>query len=338
MNYRTGAIKGPLALALLLYLWSHFPGAPAAGAPAAEEERPRGKTSISVAVDLVTLQVLVTDNKGNVLTGLKPENFTIYEDKVKQEIRHFSAVDANLTVVLLVEYSKNVNNFIDEVWDAMDYFTRSLRPGDWVAVMGYDMHTTIVSDFTQDPQKVHDALRQFSYTAWDESNLSDAVIEVLDRTEEIEGKVAVVLVSTGLDTFSRHTYDDALKKCRQANASIYAIGLGQWYRAYADARGWISQSANLDFLMGDNRLRSFADLTGGQAYFPRFNTELPAIFNNISRLLRSQYSIGYASSNTSRDGKFRKIQVEVQTDLKDAKGKPVKLKVHTRKGYTAREM
>ncbi|MDI9612276.1 MAG: VWA domain-containing protein [Acidobacteriota bacterium] len=333
MTYRMGAIKGSLALALILYMLCHSPGAPAAPE---EDDAPRGKTAISVAVDLVTLQVLVTDTKGNVLTGLKPENFTIYEDKVKQEILNFSPVDANVTVVLLVEYSKKVNYFLDEVWDAMYYFTRSLRPKDWVAVVGYDMHTTIVSDFTQDPQKVHDAIRQFTYTAWDESNLSDAVIDVLDRTEETEGKVAVVLISTGLDTFSRRTYDDALKKCRQANASIYAIGLGQWYRAYADARGWISQSQNLEFLMGDNRLKSFAELTGGQAYFPRFSTELPAIFNNISRLLRSQYSIGYVSSNPARDGKFRKIEVKVETDMKDSKGKPLKLKVHTRKGYTAR--
>lgn len=332
MTYRMGAIKGSLALALILYMLCHSPGAPAAPE---EDDAPRGKTAISVAVDLVTLQVLVTDTKGNVLTGLKPENFTIYEDKVKQEILNFSPVDANVTVVLLVEYSKKVNYFLDEVWDAMYYFTRSLRPKDWVAVVGYDMHTTIVSDFTQDPQKVHDAIRQFTYTAWDESNLSDAVIDVLDRTEETEGKVAVVLISTGLDTFSRRTYDDALKKCRQANASIYAIGLGQWYRAYADARGWISQSQNLEFLMGDNRLKSFAELTG-QAYFPRFSTELPAIFNNISRLLRSQYSIGYVSSNPARDGKFRKIEVKVETDMKDSKGKPLKLKVHTRKGYTAR--
>jgi VWFA-related protein len=88
--------------------------------------------------------------------------------------------------------------------------------------------------------------------------------------------------------------------------------------------------------MADNRLRSFADYTGGFAYFPRFETELPSIFNNISQLLRSQYSIAYASTNTKKDGKFRKIRVEVDTQLTDVKGKPLKLKVHTRKGYLPR--
>lgn len=296
-----------------------------------EDEQPRGRTAISVAVDLVSIQVLVTDNKGNVLTGLKPENFTIYEDNVKQEILNFSPVDANITVVLLAEYSKKVNRY--EVWDALSAFTQSLRTGDWIAVMGYDMHTTILSDFTQDRQKIFDALRRFSYPAWDESNLADAIIEALDRTQEIEGKVAVILISTGLDTFSRHTYDEALDKCKKANASVYAVGLGQWFRQYADPRGLITNSENMDFLMGDNRLRSFAELTGGMAYFPRFPTELPSVFNNISTLLRSQYSIAYSSSNTQKDGKFRKIRVEVTTDLTDSKGKPLKLKVVTRRGY-----
>jgi len=94
----------------------------------------------------------------------------------------------------------------------------------------------------------------------------------------------------------------------------------------------------MDFLMGDNRLKSFADYTGGAAFFPRYSTELPSIFNNISTALRSQYSIGYVSTNTKMDGKFRNVKVEVQTDLKDNKGKPIKTKVTTRKGYTAKKI
>jgi VWFA-related protein len=302
-----------------------------------DQDKPQGQTSISVSVDLVSLQVLVTDDKGNTITGLKPENFTIYEDNVKQEIANFSPLEANVTVVMLVEYSRNISRFIDEVWNAMYYFAKTLRKDDWVAVVGYDMHTTILCDFTKDRNKLQEALRRFTYPAYYESNLSDALIFALDRTQEIEGKVAVLLVSTGLDTFSRHTYDDALKKCKEANASVYAIGLGQNFRIRAEAAGVLSGSANLDLLMADNRLKSFSDFTGGASYFPRFETELPGIFDNVSKLLRSQYSIAYASSNTLKDGKFRKIRVDVNADLKDAKGKQVKFKVVTRKGYVAKE-
>jgi Ca-activated chloride channel homolog len=306
-------------------------------APVEEEDQEalNGQASISVAVDLVSLQVLVTDTKGNILTGLKPENFTIYEDNVKQEISHFSPVESAITAVMLVEFSNNISNFIEDVWNAMYTFAASLRKDDWVAVVGYDLRSTILCDFTQNRQKLEDALARFKYPTFWESNLSDALIDALDRTQEIDGKVAIILISTGLDTMSRHTYDDALKKCKQANATVYTISVGQNFRLRYD--GYISNMKKMDYLMGDNRLRSFADFTGGTPFFPRFEAELPAIVSSISQMLRSQYSIAYASTNTVKDGKFRKIRVDVQTGLTDVKGKPIKLKVMTRKGYIAKE-
>ncbi len=299
-----------------------------------DQDRPQGQTAISVAVDLVSIQVLVTDQKGNVITGLRPENFTVYEDNVKQEISHFSPIEANVTVVMLVEYSRLVTPFIYDVWNAIYTFAESLRPGDWVAVIGYDIRPTILCDFTQDRSKIMDTLRRFNYPAFSESNLADALIDTLDRVEEIEGKVAVLLVSTGLDTFSKHTYDEALKKCKAANASVYAIGVGQNVRLRYEP--YMSSEANMDYLMADNRLRTFAEYTGGEAYFPRFPTEFPSIFTNISNELRNQYSIAYASTNTKKDGKYRKIRVDVSADI-NGDGKPDKLKVTTRKGYLAKE-
>ena len=306
-------------------------------APAEEEQdRPQGQTSISVAVDLVSLQVLVQDQKGNNILGLRPENFRIYEDNVQQEISNFTPVDASVTVVMLVEYSRQVSWFIYEVWEAIYGYAKTLRPDDWVAVIGYDIRPTILADFTQDRQKLYDTLRRFNYPAFSESNLADALIFALDRVEEIEGKVAILLISTGLDTFSRHTYDEALNKCKAANASVYALGLGQNFRIRADSYGMISPETNLEFLMADNRLKSFAEFTGGYAYFPRFVTEFPTIFGNISALLRSQYSVAYASTNTKKDGKYRKIKVDVTADVNND-GKADKLKVTTRKGYLAKE-
>ena len=306
--------------------------------PADEQDRPQGQSHISVAVNLVSLNVLVTDQKGNIVTGLKPENFTVYEDNVKQEIANFSPIEANITVVMLVEFSRQIEYMYStwQVWNAIYTFASSLRPGDWVAVIGYDMRPTILCDFTQNRQELYDALRRFTTPAFSESNLSDALIDTLDRVEETEGKVAVLLVSTGLDTFSKHTYDEALNKCKASNASVYAIGIGQSVRIRADAAGMIGPEANLELLMADNRLKSFAEFTGGEAFFPRFDTEFPAIFGNISTMLRSQYSIGYNSSNTKRDGKFRKIKVEVNSDLREG-GKPIKYKIMTRKGYMSKQ-
>ncbi|HSW39405.1 MAG TPA: VWA domain-containing protein [Acidobacteriota bacterium] len=310
----------------------HFQGG---RTPREREPEPatEGTPSISASVDLVSIQVLVSDSKGNVLTGLRPENFTIYEDNVKQEILHFSPVQADATIVLLLEYSRKISNFLGDVWNAVIAFTRSLRSGDWVAVIGYDLNTNIISDFTQNRSEIYNALGQFTIPVWNESNLSDAIVETLDMTQDIEGKVAIVLIGTGLDTMSRVSYPQALERAKSANASIYAIGMGQQYRLYAESQGWLSDNQHSDYLMGDNRLRSFADLTGGASYFPRFTSELPNIFDTISRLIRSQYSISYTSTNKVKDGKFRQIRVEVSTELTDDRGRPLKLTVSTRKGY-----
>jgi VWFA-related protein len=302
--------------------------------PVNQQDRPQGQTAISVSVDMVSLQALVTDKKGNIITGLQPQHFTVYEDGVKQEISSFAPVDAGITVVMLVEYSKQVSWFIYEVWEAIYGFANTLRPEDWVAVIGYDIRPTILTDFTQNRMELSKALRRFNTPAFSESNLADALIFSLESVEEVEGKVAILLVSTGLDTFSKHTYDDALDMCRYANASVYAIGLGQNLRLrYEDSMGALTRT---EFLLADNRLRSFAELTGGHAYFPRFVTEYPSIFNNISIMLRNQYSIGYVSSNSKKDGKFRKIRLEVNVDV-DKDGKPDKLEVLTRKGYKVKE-
>ena len=301
---------------------------------------PIGRASISVAADLVTLQVLVTDDKGNVITGLMPGNFTVYEDKVKQEITNFAPIEANITAVMLIEAAKRSSYsldqyFLGEIYNIMTTFVRKLRRGDWIGVIAFDIKPTILCDFTQNQQEVLNTLNMFQFPAIRESNLFDAVIDTLDRTQEMEGKVAILLVSTGINSFSGHTYDDVLKKCRSSNAVIYSIGMGQYYRLLLEAYNYISDEARLDFLMADNQLKYISDYTGGAAYFPRLDSEIPAIIDNISALLRSQYSIGYVSSNTKKDDKYRKIQVEVQTDLK-RDGKPLKLKVKTRKGYIPR--
>jgi Ca-activated chloride channel homolog len=303
-----------------------------------EQDKPIiGNTSISVSVDLVSLQVLATDKKGNIIAGLKPENFTIYEDNVKQEITNFAPIEANMTVVALFENSKILTyELMEEVRNALYTFLRTLRKDDWIALVGFDLKTEILCDFTKDQNKFWQALKVLEYPRFSESNLSDAIIDTLDRTQEIEGKVAILLIGTGMDTLSRHTYDEALKKCKEANASIYALSLGQNVRLRKEAYGDMNPVQSLEFAMADNRLKSFAEFTGGEAFFPRFTSEYPSIFANISRLLRNQYSISYASSNTVKDGKFRKIRVEVKTDLME-KGKPMKINVVTRKGYIAAE-
>lgn len=290
---------------------------------------------MSVDVALVNVDVAVNDKKGNLINGLQAENFEVYEDSIKQEIRNFTPIEAPITVVMLIEYSRLVDYLIRDVLSAAYGFLQTLRKDDWGAIIGYDIRPTIITDFTQNKALLYDGMRRFNFPAFSESNLSDAIYDTLDRVAEIDGKVAVLLISTGMDTFSKVTYSKALEKAKNSNASIYTLSMGQTLRILLDARGLLGNETRIDYLQADNRLRSFAKLTGGLYFEPRFITEYPSIFQTISAFLRNKYSIGYVSSNPKRDGKYRKIRVDVAADV-DRDGKPDKLTVIHREGYVAK--
>src|SRR5207245_3765722 len=116
--------------------------------------------------------------------------------------------------------------------------------------------------------------------------------------------------SSGMDTFSKLTFDKTRKILQNAAVPIYAIGLMQALREWYDARGYLGSIARLDFLQADNQMRTFSKESGGQSFFPRFYGEFPSIYRAIHESLRNQYSIGYSPANTAKDGKFRKIKVE----------------------------
>jgi VWFA-related protein len=155
----------------------------------------------------------------------------------------------------------------------------------------------------------------------------------------IEGRKAILLVASGRDTFSKLTYDKTRKAVQEAGVPIYAVSMLQAMRIMAEQ--YMSSNQRMDFLQADNEMKTFAAETGGQAYFPRFIGEFPSIYQSISGALRNQYSITYQPSNQAKDGKFRKLKVElVDPQTGDAlriseNGKPVKYSVVTKAGYTA---
>jgi len=203
-----------------------------------------------------------------------------------------------------------------------------MRPEDWVAVVAYDIRPEILVDFTQNKAEVYNALRRLNYPSFRESNLYDTVYDVLERVEELEGKVAMILVSSGLDTFSKKNLNETLDKVKEGNVVIYPISLG----GNARMRNNYNTSTRMDLYQAQAVLKYFARYTGGVAFFPRFVQQYKGIFRTISALLRNQYSLAYVSTNTKKDGKFRKIKVEVVADV-DGDGKPDKLKVQHREGY-----
>ena len=288
---------------------------------------------LSVDVDEVTVDVVVADKKNNLLKGLEKGDFKIFDENVEQTITSFNTTETPLTVVIMFEFSKTFAYYYDNVFVPILGFAESLKDDDWAALVKFDLHTEIVSDFTKNKRQLFAGLENLRFATYSEVVLFDSVYETLTRLEKIEGKKAIFLVGTGFDTISRHTYGEVLKKAEGSDTMIYAVSMGQLYRLYTEnQRG---SFGNIDFLAADNQLRSLAAATGGETFFPRFGTEYPDIYDNISKQLRNQYSLAFTPANVKKDGKFHKIRVEVIDRDVDKDGKKDGLKARHKKGYYA---
>jgi VWFA-related protein len=299
--------------------------------------------SIRVDVPVVNLDVLVTTKDGQTVPGLKADNFKIMEDGTPQKIATFNQTEAPITAVLLVEYAATNLGYMYDALNASYTFASGLKRDDWVAVVSYDLKPQILVDFTQDKRAIMGALNMLRIPGFSERNLFDALFDTIDRCERIDGKKYIILVSSGRDTFSKLNLDQIIKKVKSTkDVTIYAISIGWQTRERLDAMGRVSGITQVDWLQADNQLNTFARLTGGRAYFPRFQGELPELFHDIASDIRNQYSISYHPTNAKLDGTYRKLKVELQAPdggplhVRDQKGKELKYIVYAREGYTAK--
>jgi VWFA-related protein len=305
-----------------------------------------GLATFKSDVEVVSVDVAVLDNKGHFIPGLPAGNFRVLEDNVPQQIKNVNLGEAPMTVAMVIEFSGLFQQYWGAAWyqtlTAAYGFAETLKPDDFLAIVAYDIRPEILSDFTTDRRKTQEALQRLSIPGFSEANLYDALTDTADRMSGIEGRKAIVLISSGIDTFSKKNYGETRKLLQQDGVPVYAIGLMQALRDMADAAGYLGNIQRLDFLQADNAMRTFSKETGGMAFFPRFLGEFPTIFQNIHQALRSQYVLTYESTNKAHDGAFRKIKVELVNPatneplpIKDEKGKPVKYQIYAKAGYKA---
>jgi VWFA-related protein len=302
------------------------------------EQKPPEYT-ISVESDFVVMDVLVTDEDGNVLSGLKKGNFRILDNGKPQVITHFAPTEDPITIVMLMEYSGLAYSYFAykaAYWSSG--FLNHLDSRDWVALITYDMKPTIQVDFTRKKAEVQDALGTLSYPGFNEANLFDAIVDTLGKLDHIAGKKAILLITTGIDTFSRVTLDETMDRLKESNVTIFCVGVAESEYMMAETR---SGSSAIGYVQAKNQLQAFANLTGGLAWFPRFEGEIPSLFGSVVGFLRSEYDLGFSPSNATRDGKYHKLKVEIvgpdgsPLRVTDAKGKRRKVAVYAREGYVA---
>jgi VWFA-related protein len=325
--------------------------APLPPAPAEPKfKTPEGMSNYSLRVEVPEVDVdvgVLVEKTGQFVPNLKPSNFRVYEDGVEQKVVGFKRVEAPITALMLCEFASNGAWWIKgrDMLNAAYAFTQQLRPQDYVALMTFDMRTQIVTDFTQDKGQLLQALQSLQIPGFSETNVFDALFEAEDRLSRIEGRKYIILIASGRDTFSKLTLDKIMAKVKATpDITIFTISTGGALRAMTEGRGGMeSQMREMDYLQADNEMRTFAKLTGGQSYFPRFAGEMPDIFSSINTAIRSKYQLVYHPSNTKQDGTFRKLRVELVDDegqplrLQDEKHKPLKYDVITRDGYRAHQ-
>ncbi len=313
-------------------------------------KNPPGLSNYSLRVDVPVVNVdvgVIAEKTHTFIPNLQQANFRVFEDGIPQDIVGFHQVKAPITAVLLLEFAANSYYFIQDMWNAAVSFTQQLQPNDYIAVVTYDMHTTILTDFTQNKMQVEQAIESLQMPTWNETNEFDALYETLDRLSRVDGRKYIVLVSSGRDTFSKITLDKILQKIKATpNVTIFTIGTGGYARAMGGMGGMgmgRGMGGGIGMLQNDNELQTFARMTGGMWFQPRFQAEFPDIFTQINDSIRNQYQLTYKPSNNKMDGTYRRIRVELVDQeghplrMEDEKHKNLKYDIIARDGYKAKD-
>jgi VWFA-related protein len=291
--------------------------------------------TLSSVSTLVHVDAVVTDQNGDILSGLKKENFRILDNGQPQQITNFSPTDAPITIVILMEFSRlmySITSYNGKYWAAG--FLDHLNDKDWVAFKTFDLKTTLQVDFTHDRNQIRQSIASLFFPDFTEANIFDATLETIDQLRDVQGKKSILIIATGYDTFSKHTLDQTLKRLRETDVTIFCVGMAEALMVRTPNGGGVG------YLQAQNQLNTFASMTGGYAWSPRFFGEMNDIFNSVAAFLHSQYTIGFSPS-TPQDGKYHKLKVEVldqkgdELMIADKKGKMKKVNIYARQGYSA---
>ena len=317
--------------------------------------KPQEAEKVTVSTSLVNVDAVVYHKKsGQIVPGLKQGNFGIFVDGVQVPITNFATPEAPITVVMVLEYSKwseifgyygsggYDNGTYEVIRPAALFLTQFIKPpDDYVSVVAYDIRPTPLTDFTNDPGRINQVINLLlrNSPAFRESNLFDALkftlmggkgdSVVLEDTKaeksdyaglaSVQGRRrALILVASGIDTFSKINYGQARKVAQNAGVPIYIIGTGNlFFKKYEDRMSAVDSISGspgrMTFLQAQNTLKTFATETGGMYYPVTFEGELPSVLQSINALLRNQYSLGF-KPNDVHDGKQHKIVVKADVN------------------------
>jgi VWFA-related protein len=274
----------------------------AAQAPPRPTQRP---PTFEVGIEVINLNVSITDARNRYVTDLIEKQFAVFEDGVRQELTLFSHENLPISLVLMMDCSASMDEKLKVAQDAAVGFVKTLTAQDLAQVVQFNDRRTVLQDFTADQGSLEDAIRRTEASG--PTALHNALyVSLKDLDKQKSGRQlrrrAVVLLSDGEDTASLVSDDQVMELARKTEIAIYSISL----------RPGRSQDRNrLAFSQATHLLTTLSQETGGQVHFPNSLSELDTVYARVAEELRTQYTLGYVSSNKRRDGKWRRIVVRV---------------------------
>jgi Ca-activated chloride channel homolog len=266
------------------------------------------QTPFRTAVDLVSLNVTVTEGAGKYVIDLNREDFAVFEDGVKQDVTFFNRTNLPIALALLIDTSASMENKLPTAQEAAIGFAKRLRPQDLAEVVDFDSRVVVLQSFSNSLAELEQAIRKTS--AGGSTSLYNAVYIALKDLKKIVAKSsddirrqAIVVLSDGEDTSSLLPFEEVLDLAKRSETAIYSIGL----RAGESTTGVSAKG----FKEAEFVMRQFSQETGGRSFFPNQIADLAGIYGQISDELSSQYTVGYTSKNPKRDGTWRRVVVRV---------------------------
>jgi len=261
--------------------------------------------TFGTGIEIINLNLSVTDRADNYVTDLEAKDFAVYEDGIRQELSLFTHENLPISMVIMIDTSASMEEKIRTAQSAAIRFTKTLRPVDLAQIVQFNDRATTLQPFTNDLAALESAiLRTETHGATALHNALYIALKDLMRDKKATElrRRAIVLLSDGEDTASLVTDDQVLDLAKKSEITIYVISLRP-NRPRDRARPEFSQAEYV--------LTALTRETGGRVYFPASLSELDAVYDRIAEELRTLYSVGYVSSNSRRDGKWRRIVVRV---------------------------
>jgi Ca-activated chloride channel homolog len=304
----------PIAIALLACALPHPIHAtphPSAQQPPAQQPpaqpTPAQQPSFRAGVELVSLNVIVTESGGRYVTDLSADDFNVFEDGVKQDVTFFTKTNLPIALALLLDTSASMDTKLATAQEAAIGFAKKLRPQDLAEVIDFDSRVVVLQPFTSSAAELEQAIRRTS--AGGSTSLYNAVYIALKDLKKVMAKnvdeirrQAIIVLSDGEDTSSLLPFEEVLDLAKRSETAIYSIGLRSNENASLASRG---------FKEAEFVLRQLSQETGGRSFFPNQLVELSNVYGQISEELSSQYTVGYTSKNPKRDGAWRRVVVRV---------------------------